>query len=176
MLQNEEEELSSLQDLSDASLEEVASAGGTLQKLAFLLGDEEYGIEIRIVKEIIRLTDITSVPRAPSYIRGIISLRGAVLPILDLCQLLSIPDSKLTKQKRILVVRLEGMLVGVVVDAVTEVIELKEAELQPPPTFTTNAMTNHIIGMGHYKGRLIILLDLVKVYMDRTSLLKGAQR
>jgi purine-binding chemotaxis protein CheW len=166
---------SSLRDSSDTLPEEAASTGETLQRLAFILGNEEYGIDIRLVKEIIRLTVITPVPRSPSYVRGIISLRGRVLPILDLCQMLLIQGSKPTKLGRILVVRLEEMLIGIIVDAVTEVVELKEEELQPPPTLMTKAETDHIIGMGRYKGRMIILLDLEKVYMAKRDLVKSAQ-
>jgi len=84
------------------------------------------------------------------------------------------PDSKPTKLGRILVVSLEEMLVGIIVDAVTEVVKLKEEELQPPPTLMTKAEMEHIIGMGRYKGRLIILLDLEKVYMSKRGLVKSA--
>jgi len=159
----------------DPSFEEIAANGGTLQLLAFLLGDEEYGIDIRMVKEIIRLTEITSVPRAPSYIQGIISLRGTVLPILDLRQLLSMPDFKPDKKSRILVVSLEASLTGIIVDAVTEVVELKEAELEPLPTVVGNVEADYIKGLGHYKRRLIILLDLEKVYLARHGQVKSAQ-
>ena len=124
-----------------------------VQLLAFLLTDEEYGIDIRMVKEIIRLTEITRVPRAPSYIHGIISLRGTVLPIFDLRQLLSMPDSKPDKKNRILIVSLEAGLIGIIVDAVTEVLELNEAELEPAPTVMTSLEADHIKGLGRYKGR-----------------------
>ena len=119
-----------------------------------------------MIKEIIRLADITSVPRAPSHVQGIISLRGTILPIFDLRQLLGLPDSKPGKNGRILVVSLEAGPIGIIVDAVTEVVRLKEAELEPPPV-TTNLETDHIKGLGRYKGRLIILLDLEKVYLAR---------
>jgi purine-binding chemotaxis protein CheW len=157
----------------DPLIEETAAAGKILQLLAFLLSDEEYGIDIRMVKEIIRLTEITPVPRAPSYIQGIISLRGTVLPIFDLRQLLSMPDTKPDKKSRILVVSLEAGLIGIIVDAVTEVVDLDEAELEPPPTVMTNLEADHIKGLGRYKGRLIILLDLEKVYRARHDQVKS---
>jgi purine-binding chemotaxis protein CheW len=162
-------------DPSDTSAAGTASIGNILQRLAFSLGDEEYGIDIRIVKEIIRPTGITPVPRAPSYIRGIISLRGTVLPILDLCQLLSMTNSRPTKTQRIVVVGLEDMLVGIIVDAVTEVVELREEELQPATALMGSITANHITGMSRYKGRLIILLDLEKVYLARHDLAKAQQ-
>lgn len=159
----------------DPSFEEVTASGRTLQLLAFLLGDEEYGVDILMVKEIIRLTEITPVPRASSYIQGIISLRGTVLPIFDLRQLLSMPDFKPDKKSRILVVSLAAGLIGIIVDAVTEVVELKEAELEPPPTVMGSVEADHIKGMGRYKRRLIILLDLEKVYLSRHSQVKSVQ-
>ncbi len=174
-LQAEDRAPSSPQSFPDPSVEEAAAAGKTLQLLAFLLGDEEYGVDILMVKEIIRLTEITPVPRALSYIQGIISLRGTVLPIFDLRQLLSMPDFKPDKKSRILVVSLEAGLIGIIVDAVTEVMELNEAELEPPPTVMMNIEADHIKGMGRYNGRLIILLDLEKVYLTRHGQVKGIQ-
>lgn len=156
-------------------IDDPVASGEMLQLLAFLLGDEEYGIDIRIVREIIRLTEITQVPRAPSYIQGIISLRGTVLPIFDLRQMLSMPESKPDKKSRILVVSLEAGPVGIIVDAVTDVVELKEPELEPPPTVMTSLEADHIKGMGRYKGRLIILLDLEKVYRARHLQVKSVQ-
>jgi purine-binding chemotaxis protein CheW len=154
---------------SDETVEETAASDGTQQLLSFLLGDEEYGVNILMIREIIRLTTITPVPRAPSYIKGIISLRGAVLPILDLHQLLSIPETQPDKKSRILVVNLEAGPIGIIVDAVTEVVELKEAELEPAPAVMTGLDADHIKGMGRYKGRLIVLLDLDKVYTTKHS-------
>lgn len=166
---------SSPQNSPDSSIEDAAAAGKIVQLLGFLLSDEEYGIGIRMVKEIIRLTEITRVPRAPSYIQGIISLRGTVLPIFDLRQLLSMSDSKPDKKSRILVVSLEAGLIGIIVDAVTEVLELNEAELESAPTVMTSLEADHIKGLGRYKGRQIIFLDLEKVYQARHGQVKNVQ-
>jgi purine-binding chemotaxis protein CheW len=174
-LHAEEAVPSFLQDSSDAPVEETASTGKTFQRLVFLLSNEEYGIDISMVREIIRLPEITPIPRAPSYIRGIMSLRGAVLPILDLCWLLSMPDSKPDRKSRILVASFEEAPVGIIVDAVTEVVEHKEEDLEPPPMLTSNGASDHIVGMVRYKGRLIILLDLERVYAARHRRIQSVQ-
>jgi purine-binding chemotaxis protein CheW len=153
--------------ISEGVFNENSAEDETHRLLAFLLGGEEYGINILMFREIIRLAEITPVPGAPSCIKGIISLRGAVLPILNLHQLLSMPETQPDKKSRILVVNLEAGPVGVIVDAVTGIVDLKEAEIEPPPTVTTRLETDHIKGMGRYKGRLIILLEPDKVYTTR---------
>jgi len=158
---------------SEVVFNETTADNEAHRLLAFLLGGEEYGISILTVREIIRLTEITPVPRAPSWIKGIISIRGMILPILNLHQLLSMPETQPDKKSRLLVVNLETGISGIIVDAVTEVVDLKETEIEPPPTVTSGLETNHIKGMGRYKGRLIILLDLDKVYTTKRGHIIG---
>lgn len=131
--------------------------------LTFTLGDEEYGLEILKVREIMGLMDITAVPRMPEFVRGVINLRGKVIPVIDLrlkFELESIEDSKETC---IIVVDLVDTLMGIVVDKVSEVLDIGRSEIEETPSFGVSVDTRFILGMGKAKGRVVILLDIQKV-------------
>jgi len=136
--------------------------GEILELLAFQLAEEEYAIDILKIKEIIRSLEITHVPRRPPVIKGIISLRGTVIPIYDLRARLGLTESQPTRNTRILVVELGKGLIGIIADRVTEVVKVKGKDVEPPPA-TGNGMTaGHLKGVTRVNGRLIILLDLTK--------------
>ncbi|MBI3597476.1 MAG: purine-binding chemotaxis protein CheW [Nitrospirae bacterium] len=136
--------------------------GEVLELLAFQLADEEYALDILMIKEIIRSLEITHVPRRPSAIKGIISLRGTIIPIYDLRTRLGLTESPPARNTRILVVELNKGLIGIIADRVTEVVKVKGRDVEPPPATGDGMLSGHLKGVTRVSGRLIILLDLTK--------------
>ncbi|MFH1216550.1 MAG: chemotaxis protein CheW [Pseudomonadota bacterium] len=133
--------------------------------LTFDLGREEYGIGILKVREIIGLMEITAVPHTPRYIKGVINLRGNVIPVLDLRLKFNMDSREYNDRTCIIVVEAQGesgsVLVGMIVDSVSEVLNITEAEIEPPPTFGGDEVeTDNFLGMAKIKGRMKILLDV----------------
>lgn len=137
--------------------------------LTFMLGHEEYGLEILKVREIMGIVDITAMPQLPHYIKGVINLRGTVIPIVDLRLKFGFEETTYTKETCIIVVNLNSRLTGIVVDAVSEVLDISEKEIDPPPSFGATVRTDFIIGMGKVKGKVKILLDIDQVLESETS-------
>ncbi len=131
--------------------------------LAFVVSGEEYGVDIMMIKEIIRPVGVTYVPRVPDYVKGIISLRGTVVPIFDMTKRLGLKAWEPGKKSRIVVISLGANLVGFWADSVTEVMKLKESSIEPPPPTLPEGPAQYISGVGHFKGRMIIILDVDKV-------------
>jgi purine-binding chemotaxis protein CheW len=130
------------------------------QLVLFRLGNEEYAISITQVKEIIQYKDATKLPNTPEYMEGIITLRGKVIPVVNLALRLELTTSK-ESDRRVLIVETAGREIGIVVDDVTEVIRLQESAIEPPPTATANG---YIRGIGKEENRLLILLDVDKLF------------
>lgn len=131
--------------------------------LTFCLGNEEYGLEILKVREIIGMMPITTVPRTPDYIKGVINLRGKVIPVLDLRLKFGMPEAERTEETCIIVVNIGQVEVGVIVDRVSEVRDIDGKDIDDPPSFGTNVDSSFILGMGKSGGRVSILLDITKV-------------
>ncbi|GEM_PF-1983282 len=131
--------------------------------LAFVISGEEYGVDIMMIKEIIRPVGITHVPRVPDYVKGIISLRGTVVPIFDMTKRLGLKVKQSSKKSRIVVISLGANLVGFLADSVTEVVKLRESGIEPPPPTLLEGPAQYIRGVGHFKDRMIIVLDVEKV-------------
>lgn len=146
----------------DEKAPDTSSSEGILELLAFRLADEEYAVDLLQVKEIIRFVEITRVPRTPSAIKGVISLRGTIIPTFDLRTRLGLEESPAERKTRIVVVMLEKGLMGLIVDEVTDVIKIKADEIEPPPSAVGGSETDHLIGVVRSKGHLLILLDLEK--------------
>ncbi len=136
---------------------------GIVQFVTFSLGTEEFSIDILKVQEIIRPMDITRVPGAPAFIKGVINLRGKVIPVMDLRKRLGMPPKEETRDTRIVVVDAGGKTVGLKVDSVSEVLRLSTDRIEPPPAFENVQDTDCIYGVGKLEDRLIILLDVEKV-------------
>jgi len=134
--------------------------------LTFGLGDEEYGLEILKVREIIGLMQITGVPRTPDFVRGVINLRGKVIPVIDLRLKFNMDEIGDTVQTCIIVVVIGDMLMGVLVDQVSEVLDIQGKDIEEAPQFGVNIDTEFILGIGKAKGKVIILLDIQKVLTD----------
>ena len=148
--------------------------------LTFSLKEEEYGIGILKVKEIIGMMPITSVPRTPEFVKGVINLRGKVIPVIDLRLKFSMESIDYTDRTCIIVVEIDSndstVLIGIVVDAVSEVLNIKEEDIEETPTFGTKLNTEYILGMAKMEGGVKILLDIDKVLsaqeieaLDKTS-------
>lgn len=135
------------------------------QYVAFRLGEEEYGIDIRHVQEIIRYTRVTHVPRAPAHVEGIVSLRGRVLPVIDMRRRLSLPQAERTEATSIVVVDLDGARTGVIVDAVSEVLRFSGDAIEPPPPALSGAEAGLVSGVGRLDAarRMLLMLDLRRV-------------
>jgi len=132
--------------------------------LTFFLEDEEYGIGILKVKEIIGMMPITSVPRTPEFVKGVINLRGKVIPVVDLRLKFSMESIEYTDRTCIIVVEIDSneitVLIGIVVDAVSEVLNIQESEIEETPQFGTSLNTDYILGMAKMEGGVKILLDI----------------
>lgn len=141
--------------------------------LTFVLGGEEYGLEILKVREIIGIMDITSVPQTPVFIKGVINLRGKVIPVIDLRLKFGMEEAQPTDETCIIVVDMGGSLIGIFVDTVSEVLDVVADQIEPPPSFGSSIDTGFILGMGKIKGKVKILLDIDRVLsaeeLTRTS-------
>lgn len=133
------------------------------QVVAFRLGNETYAIDISHIHEIIRLREITFVPRAPHYMRGVINLRGHIVPVMDLSARLGLPSQEETAQSRIIVVEVNGESIGMIVDAVSEVLRLSEEQIEPSAQLAGDQCAEYISGLGKVNDRLVLLLDVEKV-------------
>ncbi len=135
--------------------------------LTFSLAGEEYGIGILKVKEIIGMMPITSVPRTPGFVKGVINLRGKVIPVVDLRLKFEMEEMAYTERTCIIVVEIGGqsgaVLIGIVVDAVSEVLNIKGDDIEDTPTFGARLETDHILGMAKINGGVKILLEIDKV-------------
>lgn len=134
-----------------------------LQVVAFKLRNEEYGVSILNVQEIRNLTDITRVPFAQDFIKGVINLRGSVLPVIDLKQRLGLEETPYTDDTRIVTVNIGDLHVGMLVDAVTEVLTLTAKPLDPKKAINGKDLTKFLSGIGNIDGRLIIMLNLDEI-------------
>jgi purine-binding chemotaxis protein CheW len=133
------------------------------QLVVFELAGEHYGIDIAVVEGIIKMQEITAVPRAPAFVEGITNLRGSVLPVIDLRRRFGLPADEPTRDTRIVVVEIDGITVGMVVDAVTEVLRVPAEAIEPPSPIVTTVDSAFITGIAKISEQLVILLDLGKV-------------
>jgi purine-binding chemotaxis protein CheW len=137
--------------------------GKTFQVVSFKLGDEEYGVNIMTVQEIILVGCITQVPEVPEHVLGVINLRGNVIPILNLRCRFGMPERAADDATRIVVMNLNGRTVGVVVDAVSEVLRLSHEDISPTPPSLVGAGKDYVLGLARRKDRLLILLDMARL-------------
>ena len=136
--------------------------------LAFLLGREEFAIQVLKVREIMGIQDITAVPQTPVFVKGVINLRGKVIPVIDLRLKFGLPPVEYTQRTCIIVVQIQGpeggvSLTGIVVDEVSEAVNIAAGEIEDTPDFGDGIATPYILGMAKGKGKVKILLDIDKV-------------
>ena len=134
-----------------------------VQLVIFKLGREEYGVSILQVQEIKRITEITRVPHTPEYIKGVINLRGSVLPVIDLKKRLNLPQQASTENTRIIIVKVKEISVGMIVDAVSEVMTIHQQNIDSPEVVAGSVSANYLSGVGKLEDRLLILLDLEEI-------------
>jgi purine-binding chemotaxis protein CheW len=136
-----------------------------IQLVSFKIGNEEHGIDVLKVREIIRMSNITRVPNTPLYIEGVINLRGKVIPIISLRMRFNLPDAENDSRTRIIVMDIDNELMGFVVDSVAEVIRIAISEIQPPPPIVVVGIDQECIsGVINHADRLLVLLDLEKIF------------
>ena len=140
--------------------EQRAAVEATEHLATFFLDREEYGVDVRQVQEIRRMSEVTSVPRAPAFVRGVINLRGQVLPVLDLKRKLGLGEVLPGRATRILVVRVNERLLGLLVDGASQVLKIGVSRIDPPPEEVVDRGEDYIRGVAKLEDRLIILVDL----------------
>ena len=143
--------------------EQRAAAEATEHLATFFLDREEYGVDVRQVQEIRRVTEITGVPRAPDFIRGVINLRGRILPVLDLRRKLGLGEVEPVRATRIVVVRVKERLLGLLVDGASQVLKVEVSRIEPPPEEVLEKGGDYIRGVAKLEDRLIILVDLARL-------------
>ncbi|MCU1284356.1 MAG: CheW protein [Acidobacteriales bacterium] len=134
-----------------------------LHLVGFRIGRETFGVPISMVHEIVRVPDITSVPDAPEYIEGVINLRGKIVSIVDLRKRFGEREITRNKKNRILVVEVDSKMVGLIVDAASEVLKMPADDVEAPPNVFDEGDLNYVTGVGKLKERLIILIELNKI-------------
>jgi purine-binding chemotaxis protein CheW len=140
--------------------EQLAAVEATEHLATFFLEHEEYGVDVRQVQEIRRVTEITTVPRAPEFVRGVINLRGRILPVLDLKRKLGLGDVSLERATRIVVVRLHDRRLGLLVDGASQVLKVPVSRIEAPPEEVVDKGGHYIRGVAKLEDRLVILIDL----------------
>jgi purine-binding chemotaxis protein CheW len=132
----------------------------SLQLVTFRLGNEEFGIDIKKVQEINRMIDITKMPNAPSHVEGVVNLRGKIIPVVNLRKKLGFAEVGQDSATRIMIVEIEGRILGFIVDSVSEVLRIHDAKIEPAPTITGGSDSVYIEGVINLTDRILILLDL----------------
>lgn len=140
----------------------------TKQFVIFRLENEEYGIDILRVKEIKEMMNITRIPKAAHYVRGVINLRGEVIPVIDLRKKFNLPEGKEDEDIRIIIVSVDDITAGLIVDNSSEVTDISSEAIEETPDGVGNADQGYIYGIGKVGERLIILLDIVKIVTNST--------
>ena len=133
------------------------------QFVTFSLGEEEYGVSILLVQEIIGYRTLTQIPGVPSFVKGMLNLRGAVVPVIDLRTRFSMPQREYDKFTVIVIVVVQGRTMGIIVDAVSDVISFDANQIQPTPPVAATVHTDYISGMGQKDDKFVILLDVDKM-------------
>ncbi len=158
--------------MSDATMTEnldlIEGAEDTLEgrNLTFALGEEEYGIEIRYVTEIVGIQSITDLPDTPDYLLGVINLRGKVIPVIDMRLRFHLPFREFDERTCIIVVNLRDTSVGLIVDTVSEVIEIPADHVEPPPRSEMGSHNRYISGLGRVEEEVKILLDMEQLLFE----------
>ncbi len=141
----------------------VSEVAGSLQLVSFCLAEEEYGIEITKIREIILMGEITQVPETPHYVKGLINLRSTVIPVIDLRTRFGMPEAELTDESRIMVLHVGTKTIGIIVDAVSEVLRVTQDQIAPAPSTVAGLGQEYLTGLVKLEERLLIMLDINKL-------------
>lgn len=137
--------------------------GSVVQLVTFKLDDVEYGIEILAVHEILRIPSITRLPNTPSFIKGVLNLRGNVIPVVDVRERFGFTPAVITEQSRVIVIESDDKLIGLLVDNVSQVLRIRENNIDPPSLLIEGVSEEYIAGVGRLKERLIIILSMQNI-------------
>jgi len=154
-------------DIVANSNKNVAAVGSdvTLQLVIFSLLGEEFGVSIHDVREIISNTQITPVPQAPSFVEGVINLRGQIIPVVDLRKRFNLEENDHKEDAKVVIIEVDDNVLGLIVDSVSEVLNIPSDSINPPPALVANGIgAEYIKGIGQYNDKMIILIDLQKVF------------
>ncbi|KKR83501.1 MAG: Chemotaxis protein CheW [Candidatus Daviesbacteria bacterium GW2011_GWA2_40_9] len=150
------------------------AAEGLLQLVTFKLDDEEFAINILEVQEINRMTSITKMPNSPHHVEGVVNLRGRVIPVVSLRKKLGLAVKENNEHSRIMIMDIQGTTMGLIVDAVSEVLRIPSGIVEPPPPLSTDSGTEYIKGVAKLEDRLIMLVDLKGLFgMGDVSLIES---
>ncbi len=133
------------------------------QLVGFKIGKEFFGAPIDKVKEIVRVPEVTPVPDTPDFLKGVINLRGRLIPVVEISRLMKVESEGRRKSNRVLVLELNGSTIGVVVDSASEILKISEDSVEPRPGLVSSVGAAYVTGIGKLKDRLIVLLDLTKL-------------
>lgn len=158
------------QQLTAAELEQKLMTAHENQFLTFVLGDETYGLDILQVQEIRSWSQPTQIPNAPRYIRGVTNLRGEIVPILDLRRRFDMEETEFTKYTVVIVVNIQNRTVGMIVDGVSDVVNLSASEMRAAPDFGTSIDASFIRGLASHEERMVILLNIQALLADSALL------
>lgn len=149
-------------------IDDAAKYDELIQLVSFMLADEEYGVEVLKVREIIRMPTITKMPNTPQYVEGIINLRGKVIPIISMRKRFGLMESENNTHTRIIIMDVAGGLTGFIVDGVSEVIRIHSSEIQPPPSMVLSGGIGQefITGVFNHAERLLIIMDVDRMFSD----------
>ncbi|HEX2868310.1 MAG TPA: chemotaxis protein CheW [Ignavibacteriales bacterium] len=154
-------------------MEKTDNTSELLQLVSFTIGREEFGVDILKVQEIIRMIEITSIPNSPSFVEGVINLRGKVIPVISLRKRLGLERLEHDRNTRIVVVELSGRTIGFIVDSVSEVLRIPQNTTEAPPSLVAGINSEYITSIAKLEGKLLILLDLDKVLVEEEKQLLG---
>jgi purine-binding chemotaxis protein CheW len=145
-------------------MEKKENYPSSLQIVCFKIGNEEYGIDILQVQEILKLPKVTKLPKSKSYIMGVIDLRSKVLPIVDLSKRFGIESNRLTENSRAIVVNIAGKRVGLGIDSVSHVFKLNHGDIEPPPPVVRGISGKYIVGIAKMEDGFVVILDINQMF------------
>lgn len=148
----------------------TATSAELLQLVSFLLGNEEFGVDIVCVQEINRMLDLTKIPNSPDYVDGVANLRGRVIPVIDLRHKLGLPKKEHDNNTRIIVVEVNNKTIGFIVDSVKEVLRIPVSIMENPPEIASGINSEYIKSVGKLEDRLLILIDLEKIISQNNGM------
>lgn len=155
--------MNSIERKDDASEQKKSELSASVQLVTFRLGKAEYGIDIMQAKEIIKMEKITLVPNAPDFIEGVINLRGNVVPIIDLKRRFRLVEGEGERNTGIIIIRIDDIEMGIIIDAISKVLSIPEEDVQPPPPVFAGIGQRYIKGVAKIDEMLLIILDLEKL-------------